>query len=166
MSVTNSKRKRTPYITSYFSKKDKSERFTDYNNQYPQNKIGKNISISSTSSSSSSSSSFNSNGLHILEINTNDTRAYYESSIIPITNMDHSPTDNIQEKKDMSDDTEIDILRRILNSTSCNDTEDACDSFDDDYESENKCIECNIDMGKMNPRQYCGKTHCLSINLF
>jgi len=160
MSVTNSKRKRTHYITSYFSKKDKSERFTNYNNQDPQNKISKNISMSP------SSSSFNSNGLHILEINTNDTRAYYESSIIPITNMGQSFTENTQEHKDMSDDTEIDILRRILNATSCDDPEDICDSFDDDYESENKCIECNIDMGKMNPRQYCGKTHCVNINLF
>lgn len=24
----------------------------------------------------------------------------------------------------------------------------------------NLCIECGIDMGYMNPRQYCGKTFC------
>ena len=152
------KRKRTPFITSYFSKKDKSERFTDFNNQFPQNKISKNTSISSTSSTSS-------NGLRILEINIDDTQMYHKGDVIPTTIMDQTLTNNTHEIKDMSDDNEIDILRRILNSTSCNDTEDECDSFDNDYESENKCIECNIDMGKMNPRQYCGKTHCLNINL-
>jgi hypothetical protein len=25
---------------------------------------------------------------------------------------------------------------------------------------ENRCIECGIDMGECNPRQYCGKTYC------
>lgn len=25
---------------------------------------------------------------------------------------------------------------------------------------ENRCIECGIEMGECNPRQYCGKTHC------
>jgi len=24
----------------------------------------------------------------------------------------------------------------------------------------NRCIECGIDMGECNPRQYCGKTYC------
>lgn len=24
----------------------------------------------------------------------------------------------------------------------------------------NRCVECKIDMGEMNPRQYCAKTHC------
>ena len=26
----------------------------------------------------------------------------------------------------------------------------------------NKCIECGIDMGECNPRQYCGKTYCFN----
>ena len=26
----------------------------------------------------------------------------------------------------------------------------------------NKCVECGIDMGYQNPRQYCGKTYCLN----
>jgi hypothetical protein len=25
----------------------------------------------------------------------------------------------------------------------------------------NRCIGCNTDLGESNPRQYCGKTHCL-----
>lgn len=29
-----------------------------------------------------------------------------------------------------------------------------------DYEPQNKCIVCGIDMGEDNPRQYCGKTYC------
>tara|TARA_Y100000389_G_scaffold149773_1_gene149228 strand:- start:96 stop:479 length:384 start_codon:yes stop_codon:yes gene_type:complete len=28
-------------------------------------------------------------------------------------------------------------------------------------ECTNRCIECSVDMGRCNPRQYCGKTHCL-----
>jgi hypothetical protein len=24
----------------------------------------------------------------------------------------------------------------------------------------NRCIECGVDMGQSNPRQYCAKTHC------
>lgn len=24
----------------------------------------------------------------------------------------------------------------------------------------NRCIECKVDMGQSNPRQYCAKTHC------
>ena len=27
-------------------------------------------------------------------------------------------------------------------------------------ESVNRCVECKVDMGQMNPRQYCAKTHC------
>lgn len=27
-------------------------------------------------------------------------------------------------------------------------------------DSVNRCVECKIDMGQMNPRQYCAKTHC------
>jgi hypothetical protein len=27
-------------------------------------------------------------------------------------------------------------------------------------EMKNLCIECGVDMGYMNPRQYCGKTFC------
>ncbi len=26
----------------------------------------------------------------------------------------------------------------------------------------NRCVECNIDMGRSNPRQLCGKTFCCS----
>jgi len=29
------------------------------------------------------------------------------------------------------------------------------------FEFKNKCINCNIDMGKNNPRQLCGKIICL-----
>ena len=35
--------------------------------------------------------------------------------------------------------------------------DDNTDFEDDDA---NRCIECGIDMGIHNPRQYCGKTHC------
>jgi len=27
-------------------------------------------------------------------------------------------------------------------------------------ETVNRCVECKVDMGQMNPRQYCAKTHC------
>jgi len=34
----------------------------------------------------------------------------------------------------------------------------------DDYYSngdpKNRCVECGVDMGECNPRQYCGKTQC------
>jgi hypothetical protein len=30
------------------------------------------------------------------------------------------------------------------------------------YEILNACVICGIDMGDCNPRQFCGKTHCLS----
>ena len=29
------------------------------------------------------------------------------------------------------------------------------------YEMKNLCVECGIDMGYCNPRQYCGKTYCM-----
>ena len=28
----------------------------------------------------------------------------------------------------------------------------------------NLCVQCGIDLGYMNPRQYCGKTYCYNIN--
>ena len=43
---------------------------------------------------------------------------------------------------------------------------EADDGDDTDLEEDadadvNRCVECGIDMGVQNPRQYCGKTHCL-----
>ena len=29
------------------------------------------------------------------------------------------------------------------------------------YDIKNLCVECEVDMGYCNPRQYCGKTYCL-----
>jgi hypothetical protein len=29
----------------------------------------------------------------------------------------------------------------------------------------NRCLTCNIDMGDCNPRQLCGKTRCLGLNI-
>ncbi len=29
----------------------------------------------------------------------------------------------------------------------------------------NRCIECGVDMGQSNPRQYCAKTHCANAPL-
>ena len=29
------------------------------------------------------------------------------------------------------------------------------------YDIKNLCVECGIDMGYCNPRQYCGKTYCM-----
>lgn len=38
---------------------------------------------------------------------------------------------------------------------------DDCDSSSDsEDEIENRCTECNVDMGPSNPRQLCGKTYC------
>jgi hypothetical protein len=31
---------------------------------------------------------------------------------------------------------------------------------EDLYSMKNLCVECGIDMGYCNPRQYCGKTYC------
>ena len=28
----------------------------------------------------------------------------------------------------------------------------------------NRCLECNVDMGRQNPRQLCGKWQCNSVN--
>ena len=33
---------------------------------------------------------------------------------------------------------------------------------EDYYVMKNLCVECGIDMGECNPRQYCGKTFCMS----
>ncbi len=33
--------------------------------------------------------------------------------------------------------------------------------YDKLYEMKNLCVECGIDMGYCNPRQYCGKTYCM-----
>jgi hypothetical protein len=30
------------------------------------------------------------------------------------------------------------------------------------YEIKNLCVECGVDMGYCNPRQYCGKTYCIT----
>ncbi len=30
----------------------------------------------------------------------------------------------------------------------------------EESEMKNLCVECGVDMGYMNPRQYCGKTFC------
>jgi heterodisulfide reductase subunit C len=44
-------------------------------------------------------------------------------------------------------------------------TEDNSETFkEDDYYSDgaqiNRCIECGVDMGSCNPRQFCGKLQC------
>ena len=39
--------------------------------------------------------------------------------------------------------------------------DDETDLEEDDDVDVNRCVECGIDMGVHNPRQYCGKTHCL-----
>lgn len=39
--------------------------------------------------------------------------------------------------------------------------EEADDNDETDADDVNRCVECGIDMGVQNPRQYCGKTHCL-----
>jgi hypothetical protein len=35
------------------------------------------------------------------------------------------------------------------------------DNKDDFYVMKNLCVECGIDMGECNPRQYCAKTYCM-----
>jgi|UniRef100_A0A6C0BJT3 hypothetical protein len=30
------------------------------------------------------------------------------------------------------------------------------------FDEMNRCIECGVDLGLMNPRQLCGKTYCLN----
>ena len=47
-------------------------------------------------------------------------------------------------------------------------TEEGDDDDETDLEEDtdadadaNRCVECGIDLGVHNPRQYCGKTHCL-----
>lgn len=38
-----------------------------------------------------------------------------------------------------------------------------CKIFSCDYlKNPNLCIKCGIDIGAINPRQYCGKTYCLN----
>ena len=32
----------------------------------------------------------------------------------------------------------------------------------EESEIKNLCIECGVDMGYCNPRQYCGKTYCMN----
>lgn len=39
--------------------------------------------------------------------------------------------------------------------------EDETDLEEDADADVNRCVECGVDMGVQNPRQYCGKTHCL-----
>lgn len=41
------------------------------------------------------------------------------------------------------------------------DDDDETDLEEDDDTDVNRCVECGFDMGVQNPRQYCGKTHCL-----
>ena len=40
------------------------------------------------------------------------------------------------------------------------DTDSEDESASDSDEIENRCTECNVDMGPSNPRQLCGKTYC------
>ena len=41
------------------------------------------------------------------------------------------------------------------------DDDDETNLEENDDADVNRCVECGIDMGVQNPRQYCGKTHCL-----
>lgn len=34
----------------------------------------------------------------------------------------------------------------------------------DESDMKNLCVECGVDMGYMNPRQYCGKTFCHNVD--
>lgn len=42
----------------------------------------------------------------------------------------------------------------------CDSSSDSEDENDSEDEIENRCTECNVDMGPSNPRQLCGKTYC------
>ena len=34
------------------------------------------------------------------------------------------------------------------------------DENEETFDDTNRCTECGVDLGELNPRQYCGKTHC------
>lgn len=174
MSANTSSKKRTQYITSYFDKVDKSERFAEHFNH--RNKLYKNDTFISPFEPTYD--------MPIKKINMDDA-VLYNSNIYGMNYMgdvanNALPTDikiksiDIIDSKDASIETEIDTLRKLLNDTTCNGSDNSDNENDDnnscdenDYIGmENRCISCNIDMGKMNPRQYCGKTHCTNINLF
>ena len=60
------------------------------------------------------------------------------------------------------DSNDIDYF---LNSVYCvkdNNDMNSVDVSERDFVENNKCVSCGIEMGETNPRQYCGKTHCLN----
>ena len=59
-----------------------------------------------------------------------------------------------------SDDDGDEMMDGWVTATEADDS-DETDLEEDDNADVNRCIECGIDMGVHNPRQYCGKTHCL-----
>lgn len=72
----------------------------------------------------------------------------------------------LEKSNDKYDDILIDILRLIENDSNTylnidNILKDINESIQKNSEGFiNRCVECNEDMGRCNPRQLCGKTFC------
>tara|TARA_Y200000002_G_C22105150_1_gene424363 strand:- start:93 stop:338 length:246 start_codon:yes stop_codon:yes gene_type:complete len=75
-------------------------------------------------------------------------------------------------KKRKFDDTKDKIQKIIHDTDFLNKIKDECECYIDEdelidiihqslIEPINRCLICNCDMGKNNPRQLCGKTFCL-----
>ncbi len=77
---------------------------------------------------------------------------------------DKTNTDNNEKiyeppnKKQKLDDDDDIVLKNIDKLEESIKLEDNKDDF---YVMKNLCVECGIDMGECNPRQYCAKTYCM-----
>lgn len=77
---------------------------------------------------------------------------------------------NTEILKDMENDLEIEKIMLSINineiteSNNNNSNNNKSDSNNDEIENScelpNLCIECGCNLGRINPRQYCGKTYC------
>ena len=108
-------------------------------------------------------------------------------STVSVAETDKNPFDELMEDA-VQDIQAKSASRKLANAGACNETStstkykaislvsDSEDEFSEDEDRSpspdvcsrtiqivNRCIECGVDMGDCNPRQYCGKTHCLSL---
>ena len=73
--------------------------------------------------------------------------------------------DSPNKKQKFNDDIEK-ILEKLDDNSKGQDDKFETNKIEDNlydklYEMKNLCVECGIDMGYCNPRQYCGKTYCM-----
>ncbi len=98
--------------------------------------------------------------------NTNTTNTFTMNDNIDSNNNECDKTFESPNKKLKFDDNFEKIIEKFDKTYKSQDEKFETNKIEDIlhdklYEIKNLCVECGIDMGYCNPRQYCAKTYCM-----